>query len=50
MNRKRLITIELLLAALMLGGCSTVSSAYDSTVDTVSGWFKSDSKKEEPKK
>jgi uncharacterized protein YceK len=28
-----------------LSGCSTVTSAYDSTVDTVSGWFKSDDKK-----
>jgi uncharacterized protein YceK len=30
---------------LTLSGCSTISSAYDSTVDTVSGWFKSDDKK-----
>jgi uncharacterized protein YceK len=28
-----------------LSGCSTVTSAYDSTVDAVSGWFKSDDKK-----
>jgi hypothetical protein len=28
-----------------LSACSTISSAYDSSVDTVSGWFKSDEKK-----
>ena len=28
-----------------LSACSTISSAYDSTADTVSGWFKSDEKK-----
>jgi starvation-inducible outer membrane lipoprotein len=30
---------------LMLSACSTISAAYDSTVDTVSGWVKSDDKK-----
>ena len=30
---------------LTLSGCSTITSAYDSTVDTVSGWFKTDDKK-----
>ena len=30
---------------LVLSACSTISSAYDSTADTVSGWFKSDEKK-----
>jgi hypothetical protein len=28
-----------------LSACSTISSAYDSTTETVSGWFKSDEKK-----
>jgi PBP1b-binding outer membrane lipoprotein LpoB len=44
MNRK-FVSIAVLTLAVFLGGCSTISSAYDSTVDTVSGWFKSDSKK-----
>jgi len=37
--------------ATMLGlsGCASVGSAYQSTVDTVSGWFKSDDKKEKSK-
>jgi len=30
---------------LTLSGCSTITSAYDSTVDTVSRWFKTDDKK-----
>ncbi len=29
----------LISTVLLLSGCSTVSSAYDSTVSTVSGWF-----------
>lgn len=28
-----------------LAGCSTLQSAYTSTVDTVSGWFKSEDPK-----
>jgi len=28
-----------------LSACSTISSAYDSSMETVSGWFKSDKKK-----
>jgi hypothetical protein len=35
---------------MLLGGCSTIQGAYDSTVDTVSGWFKSDTKKAEEAK
>ena len=38
-----------ILAALFISlactGCASVQSAYDSTVDTVSGWFKSDPNK-----
>ena len=37
--------IVLAFVALSLAGCSTLQSAYDSTVDTVSGWMKSDDKK-----
>jgi PBP1b-binding outer membrane lipoprotein LpoB len=37
--------IALAFVALSLAGCSTLQSAYDSTVDTVSGWMKSDEKK-----
>ncbi len=29
----------LISTVLLLSGCSTVSSVYDSTVSTVSGWF-----------
>lgn len=37
----RVLTVAVsLLAGLLLGGCSTLTSAYDSTVDTVSGWVK----------
>jgi hypothetical protein len=47
---RKLSSLGILLMALTLGGCSTMQSAYDSTVDTVSGWFKSDSKPAEQKK
>lgn len=47
---RKLYTAGILLISLTLGGCSTMQSAYDSTVDTVSGWFKSDSKPAEQKK
>jgi len=36
-------------SAVLLSGCSTMQSAYHSSVDTVTGWFKSDEKKEEKK-
>jgi len=49
MSRKWM-TLSFLSVALLLGGCSTIQGAYDSTVDTVSGWFKSDSKPAEEKK
>ncbi len=45
MKIQRLTLSGILIACFFLGGCSTVSSAYTSTVDTVSGWFGSDSKK-----
>jgi hypothetical protein len=41
---RKFYSLGLLCVALTLGGCSTLQGAYDSTVDTVSGWFKSDSK------
>ncbi len=34
----------LILLVLTCSGCASVSSAYDSAADTVSGWFKSDAK------
>lgn len=37
--------VVILATMLLLSGCSTMSSAYDSTVSTVSGWFGKDSKK-----
>jgi hypothetical protein len=39
--------LSMLLVALGLGGCSTLSSAYDSTVSSVSDLFKSDKDKTE---
>jgi|APGre2960657373_1045057.scaffolds.fasta_scaffold453399_2 hypothetical protein len=37
----RVLTVAVsLLAGLLMGGCSTLTSAYDKTVDTVSGWVK----------
>lgn len=45
MNR-RLVSGILLFMGLALSGCSTIERAYDSTADTVSGWFKSDSEKQ----
>ena len=48
-----MITIKHLVVALAisvnLSGCASVQSAYNSTVDTVSGWFKSDDKKDQKK-
>lgn len=44
------ICLSFLSLTLLLGGCSTIQGAYDSTVNTVSGWFKSDSKPAEEKK
>jgi hypothetical protein len=35
--------------ALLLAGCSTLESAYKSTVGTVSEWLKSDDAKQEKK-
>ncbi|MFM8575842.1 MAG: hypothetical protein ACKOBF_08220 [Limnohabitans sp.] len=43
------ITAITMAMALMASGCSTVGSAYKSTADTVSGWFKSDDKKDAKK-
>jgi hypothetical protein len=47
MNRLRAVLSASSLALLILtsAGCSTINSAYDSTVDTVSGWFGKGSKK-----
>jgi hypothetical protein len=43
---KNCLTASTLIAVvLMSSGCSTLSSAYDSTVDTVSGWFGNGEKK-----
>ncbi len=43
---KNCLTASALIAVvLMSSGCSTLSSAYDSTVDTVSGWFGNGEKK-----
>jgi len=41
MIRLKSVLSASLLAALILttAGCATITSAYDSTVDTVSGWF-----------
>jgi hypothetical protein len=49
MSRKW-ISLGFVSLALCLGGCSTIKGAYDGTVDTVSGWFKSDSKPADDKK
>lgn len=46
---KSLSLVSLLLITLGLTGCSTLSSAYDSTVTSVSDLFKSDKDKEEKK-
>jgi uncharacterized protein YceK len=35
--------------SLSLSGCASIQSAYNSTMDTVSGWFKSDDKKDQKK-
>ncbi|CAM8642995.1 hypothetical protein MCEMAEM21_02170 [Oxalobacteraceae bacterium] len=43
---KNCLSISVLLAVvLMSSGCETMSSAYDSTKDTVSGWFGKGDKK-----
>ena len=43
---KTCLTASTLIAVVLLStGCSTMSSAYDSTVDTVSGWFGKGDKK-----
>ncbi len=42
---KSLIASAFIITILMTSGCSTMSSAYDSTVDTVSGWFGKGEKK-----
>ncbi len=43
---KTCLTACMMIAAVLASsGCSTVSSAYDSTVDTVSGWFGKGDKK-----
>ena len=43
--KARACTAAILTAVLLLSGCSTLSSAYDSTASTVSGWFGKDEKK-----
>jgi len=35
--------------AVLLSGCAMLGSAYQSASDTVSGWFKSDDKKDQKK-
>lgn len=43
---KNCLSISVLLTVvLMSSGCQTMSSAYDSTKDTVSGWFGKGDKK-----
>jgi len=40
------LSVSVLLAVVVLSsGCETMSSAYDSTKDTVSGWFSKGQKK-----
>ena len=46
---KTLSLVSMLLVTMGLTGCSTLSSAYDSTVTSVSDLFKSDKDKEEKK-
>jgi uncharacterized protein YceK len=48
MSNTKHLAIALALS-LGLSGCASVQSAYNSTVDTVSGWFKSDDKKDQKK-
>jgi len=48
MNSIKLLVVAITLN-LSLSGCASVQSAYSSTVDTVSGWFKSDEKKDSKK-
>jgi len=38
------------LASFVVAGCSSIQSAYTSSVDMVSSWMKSDDKKSEDKK
>ncbi len=42
---KYLTVASVIAASVVCTGCSTMTSAYDSTVDTVAGWFKSEPKK-----
>ncbi|MFM7226136.1 MAG: hypothetical protein ACKO10_01125 [Betaproteobacteria bacterium] len=43
---KNCLSVSVLLAVVVLSsGCETMSSAYDSTKDTVSGWFSKGQKK-----
>ena len=44
------VLVLIFLASFVVAGCSSIQSAYTSTVDTVSGWMKSDDKKSEDKK
>ena len=46
---KTLTIVSMLLVTMGLTGCSTLSTAYDSTVTSVSDLFKSDKDKEEKK-
>jgi hypothetical protein len=48
MNSIKHLAVALALTV-SLSGCASVQSAYNSTVDTVSGWFKSDDKKDQKK-
>ena len=48
MNSIKLLIVAISLN-LILSGCASIQSAYSSTVDTVSGWFKSDEKKDQKK-
>ncbi len=43
--KTRASAVAILSTVLLLSGCSTLTSAYDSTVSTVSGWFGKDDKK-----
>jgi uncharacterized protein YceK len=43
-NKSFLLLVSMVAFVFSLSGCSSIDSAYDSVSDTVSGWFKSDSK------
>ena len=44
------VLVLIFLASFVVAGCSSIQAAYTSSVDTVSGWMKSDDKKSDDKK